>query len=179
MQDVLKDAKQLLAAITDAMGRLHIDVLETELQAVQTKAADPKLWDDQVAAQALLKQQANLDQRIKKWRGLETATKDILELAESGDETLTSDLTKKLVDKKAAFIRSKTSLLFAGPFDDHVVIISIHAGAGGTDAQDWAQMLHRMYFRFAEKEGGRVQQKDESLGDKAGLKNPTIKVYRP
>ena len=179
MQDLIRQANDLRAAIADAIERLHIDDLEAELKLLQAEVADPNLWQDQANAQALLKKQSGLEQRISAWRGIEQSVNDIIELAESGDESLLQDLTQQFDATQKHYTELKTELLFNGPFDDHVAIVSIHAGAGGTDAQDWAQMLHRMYVRFAEKEGGKVTQLEESAGEEAGLKSSTFEIDLP
>lgn len=179
MQDLQKAAQELLNAINDAVKRLDISASEKQLINLKQETADPKLWQDQANAQKLLKQQSALEQRVEAWRGVESAASDVLELAKSGDESLLVDLEKQLTETEVKFNAFKKDLLFAGPFDDHAALVSIHAGAGGTDAQDWAQMLHRMYVRFVEKEGGFVKQIDESAGEEAGIKSSTFEVEMP
>lgn len=179
MQDLTKSAQELLSAIQGAIKRLDISQQEKQLANLKQKTADPKLWQDQANAQKLLKQQSALEQRVNDWRGVEAAASEVLELAESGDESLQKDLEKQLNETEAKYNSLKKDLLFAGQLDDHAAIVSIHAGAGGTDAQDWAQMLHRMYVRFAEKEGGTVKQIDESAGEEAGIKSSTFEVDMP
>lgn len=166
-------------SINEAVESLNISGLESEFEKLSQKTADPKLWQDQSNAQALMKQQASIEQRVSTWRGIEQSVKDVVELAESGDESLHTDLAKQLSIYQKTFISLKTQLLFAGQFDDHAAIVSIHAGAGGTDAQDWAGMLHRMYVRYVEKQGGKVTQLDESTGEEAGLKSSTFEVDLP
>lgn len=179
MQETLKTAKQLFAGISYAIENLQIAKAESHLLELNAKTADPALWQDQTRAQALMKEQSDLEQKVQKWRVIESSAKDIVELAESEDESLLKDLDKQLSKLQKTFAKYKTDLLFSGPFDDHQAIVSIHAGAGGTDAQDWAQMLHRMYVRYVEKEGGKVTQIDESVGEEAGLKSSTFEVDIP
>lgn len=179
MQELLKQASELQSAIRDALKAIGIDTLETELKKVTEQVSDPALWQDQANAQKLMKQQSSLQTRIKTWRDIEQATSDIFELAKSGDTSLEKDLKTQLTITQAKYYKLKKELLFSGAFDDHAAIVSIHAGAGGTDAQDWAQMLHRMYVRFTEKEGGTVTQIEESAGEEAGLKSSTFEVDLP
>lgn len=179
MLDLLKLAQILLKEIKDAIGRLDLSVLEARLAELKAETSSPDLWHDQSRAQSLMKQQSDLELRINKWRSIEQLVQDLVELAESGDESLKQDLEKQLLEYQSIFIEYKTELLFSGHFDDHQAIISIHAGAGGTDAQDWAQMLHRMYVRFVEKKGGKITQIDESPGEEAGLKSSTFEVDIP
>ncbi len=101
---------------------------------------------------------------------------DIIELSESNDPALEADLTLQLEGARAQFAELKEELKFSGPYDDHGAILSIHAGAGGTDAQDWTAMLLRMYVRYAEKEGWQVSTVDESPGEEAGIKSVTLEI---
>src|ERR1700694_830881 len=107
MQDVLKEAKQLLHAIKNVILHLNISGLESELTLLHTKTSNPKLWENQTEAQTLLKQQSRLEQRIKSWRDVEKSTNEVIELAESGDESLTIDLEKQLKQTKTQFEKLK------------------------------------------------------------------------
>lgn len=176
MDNLSKQADELAAALADAMVRLHITDLEIDLKALQQKTADPKLWEDQSRAQTLTKQQSVLEARIQPWRELEKTVKEIQELAALNDTTLAVDLQKQLDQAQQQFDAQKTELLFGGQFDDHSAILSIHAGAGGTDAQDWAQMLLRMYVRYAESQKFGVTTVDQSDGEEAGIKSVTFEV---
>ena len=179
MQETLKTAKQLFAGISYAIENLQIAKAESHLLELNAKTADPALWQDQTRAQALMKEQSDLEQKVQKWRVIESSAKDIVELAESEDESLLKDLDKQLSKLQKTFAKYKTDLLFSGPFDDHQAIVSIHAGAGGTDAKYWAQMLHRMYVRYVEKEGVKVNKIDESVGERSGQKSTTIRGKFP
>lgn len=176
MQELIKHANQLAAAVADALARLKIDDLEQALQQLQQQTNDPKLWEDQNRAQTLTKQQSVLEMRIKPWRELEKTVKDIQELGAMEDASLSEDLEKQLNQAQQQFDVQKTELLFNGPFDDHNVILSIHAGAGGTDAQDWAQMLLRMYTRWAEAQKFTTSVVEQSGGEEAGIKSVTFEI---
>jgi peptide chain release factor 2 len=102
-----------------------------------------------------------------------------VELSAMGDSSLADELLKQLQSARAQFDTLKEELKFNGPYDDHDTIVSIHAGAGGTDAQDWASMLLRMYVRYAEKESWSVVTVDESPGEEAGIKSVTLEVSGP
>lgn len=174
--DTHKQAPELLLDIRKAEAQIRIDRLETELSDLTEQTADPELWSNQARAQKLTKQQADLANRIDTWRTLEQAVADIAELAALGDDTMAADLDSQLQKAQMQFDQLKTELLFSGEYDKHDAIVSIHAGAGGTDAQDWAQMLFRMYLRWAEKTGLSTQMIDESAGDEAGIKSATFEV---
>jgi peptide chain release factor 2 len=177
--EIQKQAEELARSITDAVRRLRIRDLEIHLEELQEQTADPKLWEEQNRAQALMKEQSALETRIKPWRDLEESVKEILELLGLNDISLEADLTKQLVQTQKQFDIQKAELLFKGPFDSRSAIVSIHAGAGGTDAQDWAQMLLRMYVRYAEKASFSVATIDQSEGEEAGIKSVTFEVDGP
>jgi peptide chain release factor 2 len=176
MQDLLKQAKELSAAIYDATRKLGLDELEKELKANQEQSQKPDFWTDNQKAQETTKQVSKLEGRIKPWRELETSIDEILELAETGDESLTADLDNQLKHAQTKYEELKSELKYSGQFDDFDAILSVHAGAGGTDAQDWAEMLLRMYVRYAEKTKFEVKTVDESAGEEAGVKSVTIEI---
>jgi peptide chain release factor 2 len=95
------------------------------------------------------------------------------------DPSLNTDLIQQLGVTKEQFEALKDELKFAGPYDDHDAILSIHAGAGGTDAQDWTMMLQRMYVRWAERSEYQVQMVEESVGEEAGIKSVTLEITGP
>ena len=104
---------------------------------------------------------------------------DLLDLLTLGDESLAEDISKQFQNTSAQYSLLKKELLLSGPYDDHDVILSIFAGAGGTDAQDWAQMLLRMYNRWAEQNGMKMQVVNESAGDEAGIKSVELEIIGP
>ncbi|HUP26063.1 MAG TPA: PCRF domain-containing protein, partial [Candidatus Limnocylindrales bacterium] len=177
--DLQKQADDLAAAIADAIERLKINDLEHSLARLQQQTADPKLWEDPARAQDLMKQQADTEARISLWRQLERSVSDTKELLAAQDSSLEADLKKQLNEAQALYDRQKTELLFNGPYDHHAAIVSIHAGAGGTDAQDWAQMLLRMYIRYAEQSGFATSIVDQSDGEEAGIKSVTFELNGP
>lgn len=176
MDDLLKQAKGLETEVESAAQRVGLDGLVQQKQAIDDQVAKPDFWNDPQAAGAVVKQQAKLDQRIKPWVDLRQDINDLIEMVELGDQTMQSDLAANLDSIAQRFADLKAEFKFAGKYDDHDVIISIYAGAGGTDAQDWVQMLFRMYVRWAEAHKYDIQTIDESPGDEAGLKSVTIEV---
>lgn len=176
MDNLQKQAGELAESVADALQRLHIEDLEKQLRELQKQTADPELWTDNERAQKLMKQQSNLEGRITPWRELEKSVNEIRELAAMNDPALEADLTKQLEQATASYNKQKTELMFNGPFDEHAVIMSIHAGAGGTDAQDWTQMLLRMYVRWAEQNNYSITTIEQSDGEEAGIKSVTLEV---
>lgn len=179
MQEFVKQAVQLRDEITAAADQIHLADLEAQKATIDAQVQAPDFWNDPQAAQEVVKQQAKLEKRIAPWSALRQSVQDVVELAEMGDDSVLADLQAQLTEAQTAFEALKNELKFAGPYDDHDIIMSIYAGAGGTDAQDWAQMLLRMYVRWAEKGGYSVTVIDESPGDEAGLKSATLELSGP
>lgn len=176
MQDILKQAEQLRSDIEGAVSRLNLDALEKKLHQLQEQSKQPDFWSDNMAAAEVMKQVSKLESRIAPWRELEKSVDDVIELAAMEDTSLKGDIEAQLNGANKQYETLKQELKFSGQYDDNDAILSIHAGAGGTDAQDWAQMLLRMYVRWAEGHDLSVAVIDESAGDEAGIKSTTIEV---
>ena len=168
--------KDLQADVAVAIERLHIHELITELTDLKSVSASPEFWDNTNQARDVMKQISKLEDRTAPWTKLESGIKDLVELSNSNDPELATELDEQYESYKLEFASIKEELKFSGPYDSHDAIISIHAGAGGTDAQDWTQILFRMYNRFCENNRWKVVLIDESAGDEAGLKSVTIEV---
>jgi peptide chain release factor 2 len=179
MDQLFAEAKELQTQVADALKRIGYGKLETRKAELDQQAAEPDLWQDNEQAQTVLREQSNLEKRLLPWRNLKHSLDDLVELTSLGDESLYDDLSRQLLEAQTQFSLLKEELKFGGPYDDHDAILSIHAGAGGTDAQDWTAMLLRMYVRHAEKAGWSVQTVDESAGEEAGLKSVTLEISGP
>ncbi len=176
MQEINKQAETLKKEVDAAVIQLDLNNDRNILGELKTQAQAPNFWSDNAAAQANLKKQAKLLAHIAPWQTLTSEIADIIELAKTGDNSLLEDLTKQLSDASRHFNELREQLKFNGLYDDHEAIVSIHAGAGGTDAQDWAQMLMRMYLRWAEDRGYKAAVLNESSGEEAGLKSATFEI---
>jgi peptide chain release factor 2 len=168
--------EDLHRSIDDAAKRLNIPQLASQLADLQNQSQQPGFWDDSTAAQDIMKQIAKLETRTQPWLNLQKAIADTNELVALGDDSLQAELGQQLAEIEKTFAGLKEELKFSGPYDDHDAILGIYAGAGGTDAQDWTQMLLRMYSRFFENNRWSVTVVDESAGDEAGLKSVTLEV---
>jgi peptide chain release factor 2 len=146
-------------------------------------AAAPSFWEDQARAQRLMQELSSLREEVTRWRALADRTRDaleILELLESEpDDALLDDLSRDTEETAAELARLEFQLMFSGPHDRRDAIVAIHAGAGGTDSQDWAEMLLRMYLRWSESHGFKAEVVDSLSGDEAGLKRAMISVAGP
>jgi peptide chain release factor 2 len=174
--DLTKRAEELLAQVEDACDKLKIDELGVELEDKQLASTHPDFWEDSAKAQEQMKAIAKLETRTQPWMELRRAIHDLTDMSKLGDASLEKDLSEQLDESEKSFELLKKQLKFSGEFDDYDAILSLHAGAGGTDAQDWAQMLLRMYVRWAESHGYSVKTVDESAGEEAGIKSATIEI---
>jgi len=165
MDQLHADALELQKQVAEALIRIGFERLEQRKTELDTLAADPELWQNADKAQTALREQAALQKRLAPWYAVRQAVADVLELADMRDPALTGDLESQLAVARAQFEDLKEELKFSGPYDDHDAILSIHAGAGGADAQDWANMLLRMYVRYGEKQGWQVTTIEESPGE--------------
>ncbi|HEY8999344.1 MAG TPA: peptide chain release factor 2 [Candidatus Saccharimonadales bacterium] len=179
MHELIEQATALRDELHAALVRLHFEDLQRELASLDEQMARPDFWQDAGNAQEISKQQAKLAARTEPWANLQKSVAEVLELAALDDASLEADLQTQLAGAQREFATLKGELKFAGAYDDHDAILSIYAGAGGTDAQDWAQMLLRMYVRWAEKNKYAVTTIEESAGDEAGLKSVTLEISGP
>ncbi len=168
--------KELQVSVDKAYSQLGIPELEKENAELLNSIQRSDFWADNEKAQKISKQQSALQQRIDFWHELKTGVDDLVELAKLGDQSLAQEIEKQYTSLDDKFQKAKRELQFSGKYDSYGVILSIFAGAGGTDAQDWAQMLLRMYLRWAEKEKLSVTTVDQSDGEEAGLKSVTIEI---
>jgi peptide chain release factor 2 len=167
---------QLLADIKEATDKIGLSDLSTKLDEYRTQMQKPDFWDDNRRAQEISKEEANLVSRISPWQELQESTQNLKELVELGDKSIEKEIGASVDKLKTKLNELKKELQFSSPYDDHGVILSIYAGAGGTDAQDWAQMLLRMYTRWAEKQRLNVKTIQQSAGEEAGLKSVTLQL---
>lgn len=176
MDDLRQQTLDLQAEVQVAADRLDIDALMAEKMKLDKITVKPDFWHDATKAQELVQQQAKLERRVKPWLDLRRDIGDLVELLDLGDDALASDIGSQLDTLVERFAALKEALKFGGTYDDHDAIVSIYSGAGGTDAQDWAQMLLRMYVRWAETHSYKVTMLDESPGDEAGIKSATLQI---
>jgi len=150
------------------------DKLE-QIAKLEKDAAAPDFWNDSSAAQEKMRQLTKLRDQVTVWERVSNRLADSLELAELGDEDLIEELAREMADLAPTVAGLEFRALFSGKYDDENAILAIHAGAGGTEAQDWAQMLQRMFLRWAEKHKYKADILDESSGDEAGIKSCLIR----
>ena len=135
--------------------------------------ADSNVWANVERAQMLTRQAASLRSQIGPWQILRSQVSDIIELMDLGDDSMLVEFTDQLAALEAEYQERRKDLLFSGEYDNRAAILKLSAGAGGTDAQDWAEMLERMYLRWAEKHDMQTELVERSTGEEAGIKNAT------
>ena len=153
---------------------------EQELHRLEEQSARPDLWEDAQAAQETMKRLAEVRQKVETWRGLEARLGELRELAElpgaEEEEALVADLKSEVKALGARLDQLEFELSFSGPYDARSAILAIHAGAGGVESMDWAEMLLRMYLRWAERRGYKADVLDMTPGEEAGVKSVTVEV---
>ena len=151
-----------------------------QLTALENKSAAEDLWKDGEAAKKLLKEKADLERSLSEWDRLvgmvEEAEVGLELVRESHDEDLAAELNQRLGEAEELLKTTELQMLFSGEADSAGAILEIHSGAGGTEACDWAQMLLRMYLRYAERRGFSTELIDELPGDEAGIKGATVEI---
>lgn len=160
-------------------GVFDLDEKKAEIARLEEAAAAPDFWDDPESAQKVMQRLADLKDELEPWVTLDQRTRDALELVDLGDETLAEELHAEADRIEKELERLEFRLLFSGPYDRNDAFLALHAGAGGTDAQDFAEMLLRMYLRWAESHGYRAEVVDRLYGEEAGIKRATVAVSGP
>jgi peptide chain release factor 2 len=178
------DAEGFVARIDAALDLVKMsldwDRALRRLDELNARVEDPTLWDNPKAAEEVMRERRRLDAAIATVREIDadkTGTVELIELAElEGDDALADEGVASLKALAERADRDKVSALLSGEADGNDTFIEIHAGAGGTESQDWAEMLQRMYYRWAEQRGYKVEMVDYQAGDQAGIKSATMLV---
>lgn len=181
MTQELKDRIQdLESRLTEAWDILDLDARKEEIIALEVEVSAPDFWQNQDRAKTEMQKLSELKDEYETWNNFKSelnSIKELVEISESEkDTTFIVEAESKITELESAFEKMEFAMLLSGPHDASNAVMSIHAGAGGTDAQDWAEMLMRMYFRYAEKKGWTVKLVDESCGTEAGIKSVTFFV---
>lgn len=146
---------------------------------LEKEAQKSGLWDNRERAQGIMIRQSQLRDEIDSYETLKKRTEDTLELLEISDESMEEELTGEVEKIEEAVDRLELKTLLSGKYDRGNALLAIHAGAGGTDSQDWAEMLERMYLRWAESHGYKTDILDRTAGEEAGIKSVTIGISGP
>ena len=169
---------QIDAALALVRRFLDWDRALRRLDELNNRVEDPKLWDDPRQAQAVMQERRRLDEAVAAVNAIKRDRDDTAELIEmadlEGDAALAEDGVKALAELAARADEDKVRALLAGEVDANNSYVEVNAGAGGTESQDWAEMLQRMYTRWAERHGMKVELVDHHAGEQAGIKSATM-----
>ncbi len=179
MQSLLKRITNLLAQIDAAFVRLSIAAKEKTIGVLETELASSEVWHNPTDAQEKSKKLAALTGVVEPWQVLRAQVADIAELIGMGDDSLLREFDEQVTALEREFEIRRKELLYTGEYDNHNAILRLSAGVGGTDAQDWTEMLERMYLRWAEKSGMKTSIIERSVGEMAGIKSSVIEVTGP
>lgn len=167
---------ELSIKINSAMELLKIKELKVKMAQLEEQMNISDFWSNQENAQAISQDYQDIKKEVEKWENLSSRVSGLLDLDKADDSALKEEIEKQTAELEKEFIDYELYLLLNGPYDKNNTIISIHAGSGGTEAQDWAEMLLRMILRFSEKMGWKTRILDESRGQEAGYKSVTLEI---
>ncbi|MDO4459177.1 MAG: PCRF domain-containing protein, partial [Clostridia bacterium] len=172
----VEEQQTALDGLADALG---LERLRQEVEMLEMKATEPGFWDNMEQAQKITQRTASLKDKDQNYQDLVAKCEDALTLIEMGDEeedlSLVPDIESEIEYVKTTIERMRLETLLTGEYDKNNAILTFHAGSGGTEAQDWAEMLFRMYNRWGERHGFKVTTVDYLDGDEAGLKSATVR----
>jgi peptide chain release factor 2 len=182
MNDLIKKLEALLESIRELKSKINLDQKQQRILELEDTMQASGFWDDNETAQSVTQEHSQLKTFVDFWIDLEKNTTDTLSLTKNNTDE--SEETQKYLEQQVAdlekqYQENRLVLLLSKKYDDHNAIVSIHAGAGGTDAQDWAEMLMRMIIRFCEKRKFKTETIELNKGSEAGIKSATIQVSGP
>ncbi len=182
LKELIRDLEALKAEVQEAMAKLNLDADRRQLEVLRRRTEAPDFWSDPQSATAVSKQLTGLERRLETWDNLETEVAEALELARleqtsgSQDDGTVRQISDLFSRVRSDFDQRQFELKLSGLHDRTNAIVEIHAGTGGTDAQDWAGMLQRMYLRWATAGGYTTEILSASPGDEAGIKSTTFEI---
>lgn len=179
MQPLIKRLEALEKNIDAAWQQLALDDKLIQLQQIEVEMAQPEAWNNPTEAVTKNKQLAVLQAIVNPWQSLRVQIRDLKELVELDDDSLNDEFVAQINVLEQDYAVREQDLLFNGEFDSRSAILRFSAGVGGTDAQDFTEMLERMYLRWAERSGMETSLVERSAGEEAGIKSSVIEVNGP
>lgn len=182
MNDLVKRLEDLKSEIVNLKSHLNLSQKEQRVLELEEQMQAQGFWDDNEHAQKVSKEYNQLKKFYDFWVGLEANTREILDIANGGDANANADieyLQSQVEELEEKYKKNRFVALLSKKYDDHNAIFSVHSGAGGVDAQDWAGMLLRMFLRYAEKKGFATEVLELSKGDQGGVKTAVVEVTGP
>lgn len=177
MKPIVKSLSELLESVNLAIKQLNIESDKTKLATLEDSIAEPDFWQNSASAEKVSREASELRRYIESWKKLQSDLQTTLELAQlESDESAKNDFDAILKELNARAENMLVAVKLSGQLDKNPAIVQISAGVGGTDAQDWAQMLQQMYIKYANSTGLSVEILDTSFGEEAGIKSTTLLV---
>ncbi len=165
---------------TTSGGTFDLPAKEERLRLIETEMASPTFWEESRRAQSLVQERAELARLVGRWQELSSRAEELRLLwemaAEEGDESVAPEIEDGIRKLRQSVAEFELKVILSGPHDRKNAVVSIHPGAGGTESQDWAQILVRMYLRWAERQGFNAEVVDLLPGEEAGIKSATLEV---
>ena len=176
MQDLVKRLEELQEEFLKVYEKLKISEKLKKISELEKEVAEPEIWHDVKRATEKNQELAKLSSEVQPWELLNTQISDLKELLGIADDSLKEEIRGQVDAMERDFVEMKKALWFQGEYDGDDAIIRITAGAGGTEAMDWAGMLERMYLRFFERKGFKVTNIERTEGEEAGIKTAVYEV---
>ncbi|HID0759337.1 peptide chain release factor 2 [Clostridium botulinum] len=179
IQEIINNSYELKNTIKEIGESLDIEKLKNSISELQNKMQNPNFWNDIKEAQKITSEEKYLKDKLSKYNHLKNTIEDIIGLSQmlsEEDEDMGKEILSEYKNIKEEIDRFKIETLLSGEYDRNNAIMTLHSGVGGTDAQDWTDMLFRMYTRWAEKEGFTVKIMDLLEAEDAGIKSVTLKI---
>lgn len=180
MKPIIKSLTSLLESVNMAIKQLDIKSERTKLASLEDSIAEPDFWNDRSNAEKISREASELKRYINSWEDLQSDLQTTLDLAQIElDDSSINDFENVLKELTSRANSMLVAVKLAEEFDRNPAIVQISAGVGGTDAQDWAQMLQQMYIKYANTAGMSVEILDTSFGEEAGIKSSTMRITGP
>jgi peptide chain release factor 2 len=179
MNNMINTLTNLKKTVDDLQQRLNIAQKKERAEALETQAGASEFWNDPDEAQKTMQELSRLQAEVEPWDKVAQRLDDALELARMDDDSLIDELSQEVSILSTQVDKMSVQALLSGPHDAENAILAIHAGAGGTDSQDWGQMLERMYLRWSEQNGYKVEIIERMEGEEAGIKSVTMSIKGP
>ena len=183
MENLLKNIEILRERVIKTMALLDIERKGSEAHCLKQEMNSPDFWDNREKAVSISQKAQELEKEVLDWENLRKSIRDLEELIAEAmdlkDDSINEEAHKQYEKLKKQYEKLEFFVMFNGKYDRGNAILSIHAGTGGVDAQDWAEILERMFLRFAEKKNFKVEILDRTVGQEAGIKSMTMHILGP
>jgi len=183
IHEIKSEIKKMSERISQFKESLKVEDKEKVIKDYDDEMQAPGFWDDQRKAQEVINAANVIKDKVNTFYSLESEVEELtiaLELIlDEPDADLKSELEMQLVEVSEKLNKFELEILLSGPYDANNAILELHPGAGGTESQDWGEMLYRMYTRYAERKGFKIEVLDYLVGEEAGIKSVTIKIKGP